>query len=574
MTIHNTDATTADYEKIKVALAASFLLSLTLFFFGPVNLYYTNIMEIPFSFSNFWYYILAIVLFVGSILSLLLWWLKGSSHTTASAVVFALGLLFWIQGNILVWDYGLFDGHEIIFENYFWNGVIDSLVWIGILVAGFLYSKRLYRHIVLLCSLLIIVQAAGLMVVSYSAPEESEWKNLQDNPDHTKMYEFSANTNVIIIILDSFQSDIFQEIINENPEYSNMFDGFTYYRNNVAGFPFTNPSITYILSGIFYDNSVPFSQFIKNISLHYSLPLLLKENGVRVDIKPYLLKPFFPSNEIYDTIDGFSWKNHDGFSAEDFLVITPIYRLTFFRFVPQVLKRHFYGTSSSGLSFTMPKGSIQNDTTVYSNFNSAIRVSAPERIFKLFDLTGPHVPYQLNENLSYVKLPQNITGYKSQAKASLKISYALLKSLKQNSSYDNSLIFIIGDHGSGATTDATATNYAPYSRGVPLMLVKPFNSTGTLATSDSPVSLGDIPKTIADELKIKNRLPGSSIFSVNETDSRIRIYYFYDLRPEDFQIYCEYLSPLREYRISGFSWNTSSWEPTHREYTSEGVKYS
>lgn len=566
MTLHNTNAGTTDNEKLKVSLAASFLLSLTLFFFGPGTLYYTNIREIPFSFSNNWYYILAIVLVVGFILSLLLWWLKESTHTTASALVFTLGLLFWIQGNILVWDYGLFDGHEIIFENYFWNGVIDSLTWIGILIAGVLYSKRLYHHIAVVCSLLIITQAAGLMATAYSAPDESEWKNLQYSPDHKNMYEFSTNMNVIVIILDTFQSDIFQEIINENPEYSNMFDGFIYYRNNVGGFAHTDPSIMYILSGKFYDNSVPFSKFIKDTSLQNSLPLLLKENGVRVDIKTRVPGAIFPSSEVYDTIDGYSFENHVGFSARNISEITPIYQLTFFRFVPQALKQYFYGTLSEELSSLTPKGAIENDMNVYSNFNSAIRVSAPERIFKLFHLKGSHVPFNLNENLKYVKLPQNITGYKSQTKASLKICHALLESLKRNSSYDNSLIFIIGDHGGKIERSENAI--APNS-GLPLMLVKPFNSTGPLAISDSPVSLGDIPKTIADELKIKNNFSGSSIFLVNETDPRVRIYYEYDWLENDLKN--DYFSPLSEFRISGFSWNISSWQPTYHIYTSEGV---
>jgi hypothetical protein len=556
MTLHKTNATTTDNEKIKVSIAASFLLSLTLFFFGPANLYYTNIREMPFLFSNIWYYILAGSLVVGLSLFILLRWLKGPYHTKVSTLVFALGFLFWIQGNVLVWDYGLLDGHEIIFENYFWNGVIDSLAWIGILIAGVLYSKRLYRHIAVLCSLLLIAQAAGLMATAYSAPEEPEWKNLQHFPDHKKMYEFSTKMNVIIIILDTFQSDIFQEIIDENPEYSNMFYGFTYYRNNVGGFPTTYPSVMYILSGKLYDNSVPISQFIKNTSLHNSLPLVLKENGVRVDIKTGV-STIFPSSKIYDTIDGFSWKPHEGYSAENISEITPIYRLTFFRFVPQALKRYFYRTSSTKLE----NPDIEDE---YPNFNSAIRVSAPERIFKLFHLRGPHAPFYLNENLIYEDLPQDIAGYKSQAKASLKISYALLESLKRNSSYDNSLIFIIGDHGTGSGTDVV-------SGGTPLMLVKAFNSTGSLAISDSPVSLGDIPKTIADELKLNSSLPGSSIFSVNETDSRLRIHYSYIWHHEYW--YKDSLPPLREYQISGFSWNTSSWEPTYREYTSEGVKY-
>ena len=549
VTLHKTNATTTDNEKLKVSLAASFLLSLTLFFFGPANLYYTNIRETPFLISNIWHYILAIVLVVGFLLSLLLWWLKGSTHTTASTLVFALALLFWIQGNILVWDYGLLDGHEIIFENYFWNGVIDSLVWIGILIAAFMYSKRLYNHIVILCALLLIMQAAGLVATAYSAPEEPEWKYLQYSPDQEKMYEFSTNENVIIIILDTFQSDIFQKIIDEDPEYSDMFDGFTYYRNNVGGFPTTYLSVMYILSGKLYDNSVPISQFLNNTSLHNSIPILLKENGARTDIKSTMGR-INGRSEIYDTIDTDYSASH-----EDIPEIASLYQLTFFRFVPQALKQYFIFRY-----INMEKTNEFPDMTVYYKFKSAIRVSAPERIFKMFHLRSPHPGSFLDENLEY----NESTTYESTAKASLKISHALLESLKQNGGYDNSLIFIIGDHGTGAGADVV-------SGSIPLMLAKPFNSTGPLQISNAPVSLGDIPKTVAVELKIRNNFTGSLIFSVNETDSRVRTYYNYIWKHEYWAD--DYLPPLIEYKISGFSWNATSWEPTFIEHTSKGVKY-
>lgn len=550
--------TAFDNEKLKVSIAVSLLLSLTLFFFGPVNLYYTNIREMPFLFSEIWYYILAISLIAGFSLALLLWLLRGNYHVAGSALVFALGLLFWIQGNILVWDYGLLNGHEIIWENYLWNGVIDSLVWIGILIVVLFYSKRLYRYIGIACMLLLIMQAAGLMATVYSAHDEPEWKNLSYPHDLDKMYEFSTNMNVIIIILDTFESDIFQEIIDEDPEYRDMFDGFTYYRNNVGGYPTTYLSVMYILSGKFYDNSVPISQFINNTSLHNSLPILLKENGLRTDLKSQM-GWINGRSEIYDTIDTDYSVIHENYSMGHNPRITSLYQLTFFRFVPQALKKYFYINSVN-----MEKSDELPDMTVYHKFKSAIRVSEPEKIFKLFHLSGPHAPYHLNESLGYEDLPENISGYKTQAKASLVISHTLLESLKRNGGYDNSLIFIIGDHGTGMGTNVI------YG-GTPLMLVKAFNSTGSLKISDAPVSLGDIPKTVAEELRIKNNFPGSSIFSVNETDSRIRTHYNYIWNDEEWSD--DYLPPLREYKISGFSWNISSWEPTFRDYTSKGVKF-
>ncbi|MDD4651756.1 MAG: sulfatase-like hydrolase/transferase [Methanothrix sp.] len=538
--------------KLKASLAASFLLSLTLLFFGPANLYYTNIKEMPFLFSDILYYIIAIMLATGCVLSLILWRLKEYYHIKASALVFALGLLFWIQGNILVWNYGLLDGHVIVWKMYSLNGIIDSMVWISVLAAAFLCSSRLYRYIGILCSLLIIMQVAGLLAIAYPSMDETEWNEQPNSSDAGKMYEFSSNANIIIVILDTFQSDIFQSIINDDPEYRDMFEGFTYYRNNVGGYPTTYLSVMYILSGKLYDNSVPISQYINNTSVYNSLPSVLKKYGVRTDIKSNM-GWINGRKEIYDTVDTDYHVTH-----EDNQEIASLYQLTFFRFAPQPLKPYFAFKSIN--MDKIEKTDEIPDMTVYYRFKNAIKVTTPRRVFKLFHLSSPHPGLHLDENLTYNESPT----YESSAKASLKICHALLESLKKNGGYDDSLIFIIGDHGTGAGTNVT-------SGGIPLMLVKPFNSTGQLKISDAPVSLGDIPKTAAEELKIRNNFSGYSIFSIHENDSRSRTHFNYIWKHEYWAN--DYLPSLREYKISGFSWNVSSWTPTYRQYLPEGVKY-
>lgn len=536
-------------KKLKTSLSAAFLLSLTLLFFGPMIIYYTNIHEMPFLLSSIGYYILAIVILVGSIISIILWRLSGPAHTKASSLIFALGLLFWIQGNILVWDYGVLDGHEIVFKNYFWYGAIDLLVWISIIIAAFKYSNYIYQYIAVLCSLLIIVQATGLMALESSSPDETQYKNLTSTPNNDKMFEFSTSENVVILILDTFQSNKFQEIIDDDPEYRNMFDGFTYYRNNVGGFPSTYLSVMYILSGKLYNNSITIGQFLDNTSLNSSLPSLLNRNGFETGLNSKMGR-INGHSEIYDIINTNYSVSHDGNIPQ----ICSLYKITFFRFVPQPIKPYFvYKSIDLNEEDELP------DMGVYYKFKSAVSATSPDRTFKLFHLRGPHPGNYMNENLEY----DESATYKSTAKGSLKIAHALLEALKLNGVYNNSMIFIIGDHGTGSGSDVV-------SGGIPLMLAKPFNSTGPLKSSDSPVSLGDIPKTVADELKIDNDFPGLSIFSAQENSTRIRTYYSYFWVHEYWQ--SDYLPPLKEYNVSGFSWDPASWEPTYREYTSDGVK--
>jgi hypothetical protein len=109
------------------------------------------------------------------------------------------------------------------------------------------------------------------------------------------------------------------------------------------------------------------------------------------------------------------------------------------------------------------------------------------------------------------------------------------------------------------------------SSGIPLILIKPVNSNGPLNISDAPVSLSDIPKTVATDLSLPNDFSGMSIHTINETDKRNRFFYYFNPANAPNIISTGYIDPLHEYIITNFSWYGDSWQPTYLEYTSKGV---
>ncbi len=552
-----------DPGKKAPSIGAAFLLSFTLLFFGPSYMYYGNILEIPHYYSDMVWIFVAHSLAVAAIISAILLILKGTFHQRAVALAFALGLLFWIQGHILVWDYGVLDGREIIWNDYFLNGIIDSAVWIAVLGVALFRAPSFYKHIAFASVLLLVVQGGGLAVEMYQAPDEPEWKSYAIGYDDETMFEFSKEQNVIILVLDAFQSDVFQEIIDEDKEYREMFDGFTYYRNAVGGYPNTQASIPLILTGEHYDNSIPIQDFIKIVFLENSIPRLLKENGYRVDMYPILYQTIYLSDETASNL----LSQQHGRGAQNLL------QLTMFRHAPHILKSHFYFVPFVGMS---EHDDIHRDIIFYNSLTCNTTTLNGNRIFKFYHLLGVHFPYTLNAQLQSASLPQNRSGYKEQAKASLKVAGELVTQLEKHDIYDNSMIFIVGDHGvsggdlglktekisEGNVLASHIINEKVAASGVPLILVKTFNSSGDLKISDAPVTLGDIPQTIASELQLSYNYPERAITSINESDERIRKYYHYVYSNE----YQEYLPPMSEYVVSGHSWHLNSWETTHKVY--------
>ena len=551
------------------ALSAAFLLSSTLFFFGPATLYYSNFFEFSYSFSDIWPYLIILTLISIISLTFLLLQLNKKTHDKIICIVFALGLLFYIQGNIIVWDYGLLDGHEIIWNNYLIYGIIDSIIWIAILAISFFKSEKIFKFVSIACVFLIFIQTAGFFALVQFAPSEPQWKSYSFYFNESSN-NFSENENVIIFVLDTFQSDLFQEIINENDEYKKMFNGFTYYRNSASGYQSTITSVPLILTGEYYNNSKPFASFIQDIYPTSSLPKTLKDNG-------YIIEIFGDQRLISPDETIISNVQKNSYNAFD--LITHLSQISLFRQTPHFFKQLSYNLLIK--PFYYPE--YYSDVGIYTQFKEHNLVLTKSPVFKYYHLNGAHPPFLLNESLGYMDLPNNRSGYKEQAKASLKITNELIQNLKKSGIYDNSIIFIIGDHGMQHNTyginvsqlpmkapiSYTSENYV--SSGIPLILMKTLNSNETFAVSDAPVSLSDIPKTVLTELNLPNKFPGESILKVNDSEIRERkFYYIENIAREDW--YQLYLPPMTEYRITNFSWFGGSWEPTYNLYTSEGIK--
>ena len=144
--------------------------------------------------------------------------------------------------------------------------------------------------------------------------------------------------------------------------------------------------------------------------------------------------------------------------------------------------------------------------------------------FKFYHLNGIHLQLMMNENLEYEGMPPDRASMQRQGTAVLKIVAIFLERLRQLEVFHDSLIFIVGDHGSGMpgtfinesllgedfnTRGPYKGNFRSFkAAGIPLVLVKRINSSGEMKTSDAPVCLGDIPQTVVEELGLEARFPG------------------------------------------------------------------
>lgn len=589
-------------------LSSVSLFVLTLFFFSPARIYIGNFMEFSSSFHESMSFFLIASLALIAILSAAVLFLSRHQKTCriTVSILSAGALLMLFQGNIILWQYGVLDGKDIEWNTLVHYGIIDSALWIALMAFAILKADFVFRISRFMSLALLMVQLVSASLAWISMPKDQSFKRQESNADD--LFLLSRNINVIILVLDTFQSDLFQEIVLEDPDLKASFEGFTYFRNSLAGSDATSVSIPNMLTASNYDNTMPYLDFVKRSFLDNSLPKTLREYGFSVGLFPMF------AYTVYSDLSGVAFaskrlRDWGAFLREQAFLAD----LALFRSLPHFVKKLIYNRQRWLLSYLVKRyqdadnatdasrrgeqeaGSYRRkyseelenskklikqnrDAGFINRMISQSGIIGNTNAFRFYHLNGIHLKLIMNENLEYEPSKPNRAGMKRQGTGILKIVAIFLEQLKQMRVYDNSLIFVVGDHGSGLS-DASI-NVSPYgirfntkglyrgnfwsfkTAGIPLILAKRMKATGELRISDAPVSLSDIPQTVVEELGLEAEFPGESMFRVGEDEERERIYRAF-VGPQG---NAEYLAPLYEYSVNGFSWDDTSWRETGNIY--------
>jgi len=144
---HRTDSVEADVtfkaflNRILTAGAVALFGGITLFIVGPAMVFEGNTAEFSISLLSV-YKVLSIpfLIFVITYICVCAL-LKPKVYEKVNVLFLAIAFLLWLQGTILVWDYGLLDGSDIDWSKNDLFGWLDSAIWLFILAISFLKSS-------------------------------------------------------------------------------------------------------------------------------------------------------------------------------------------------------------------------------------------------------------------------------------------------------------------------------------------------------------------------------------------------------------------------------------------------
>jgi len=425
----------------------SALFSFTFFFFGVIEIYYSNYKEFWFSLNDL--LLIAGVTFVcvWALLTFIFMFLPKKIKGYAVAIIFGLGVGVYIQGNFMVVNYGTLDGNEIAWMDYDKWALINSTIWMVIMaipVLLFKYKKKLFIQIVKWLSLcLILVQVTTLTVLFFTVDTESD--KISHYLSEEDMFTVSSDKNVITFVLDTFDGGLMTDILKtHSEEIEERFKDFTLYKNAVGCATRTTRAMPYILTGEFFVKQAPYREYIANAYAHTDFYRQLKESNFDTRI---FTDPVYVSEAEMDVIDNIVDRKMEISAHTEMAKL--LYQFTAFRYAPHLLKRYFwfYGNDFNLLQSAQGDAPYTiHDTKFYGKLlDQGLTVTEEKNVFRLFHMEGAHGLYLMDE---YGKrVPYGDSTEERQARGALMIVSTYLEMFKATGHYDSATIFIIADHG-------------------------------------------------------------------------------------------------------------------------------
>jgi|GEM_PF-3706039 len=472
---------------------------------------------------------------------------------------FVIAILVWVSGYLLVLDMGKLDGRTVDLKIP--GGF--TLVSIGVLVVAgalsLLVAVRAPR--IALAPVLILDIAAFAGTVSRMGLRPGT--HVRSSPAGVaRLTRFSASrNNVLVIILDTFQSDVFEEILNKQPDLQGRMDGFVFFPDTVAPAKTTFLSLPAIHSGRLYD-------------VRRSMPEIYREDVRAGSFFAALAKAGYESTTVASTgcPEGASCVSANTIagvkvSAGARSEYGHLVDIALVRVAPGALKKLAFNRGSGWFEGWGAGTNVVNRASMGMHMlkvlEEGLTASANAPTAKLVHIQTPHPPVELGPDCRPLPKPEPFerSGMIPQCRCAIEGTLGVLAQLQKARVYDNTTIFVIGDHGAGfrlpatGPADRTETAWRSMAGSAnPLLLWKPKGRRGPLKIERRQVALADIAATVCEQTNSCSGFPGVPL---NRDGERNRTYMDYTWADDMWST--ETIPVVRWFSIQGPVRSIASW---------------
>lgn len=501
--------------------------------------------------------------------------LRDRARSRYETVLCAVAVLIWVQGNILVWNYGVFDGSSINWLDGAWRGLVDTALWLAVLWLAVHRFARLGRGFLYAAVASIAIQVVAVGVEVNSQPELLESRDVLANIEgRDAAMRFSASGNIVHIVVDGFQSDIFAAIVDDDSDrdVKNELSGFTYFKNHLGAYPYTQLTLPAMLSGRLFFNDEPVDAFVRDAIEGPTIINSAAASGYEIDIMaPVPLKNVYAMGAHHNAF-GIATNGH--VTPHDIAVIDAarLIDLALFRVVP-----HFGKALVHRDELWVFQGKVQSSSWLHLQYFSDLAflgdlatemtVDRQAPVYKMIHVMLSHRPYVGNEHCEFDgRKVETRAAVTTHARCGFVAVLDVLQRMKELQIYDDSLIVLMADHGAWVPVEDFAATSEVGAMGVamatPVLAIKPPGAHQPFAVSTSPTAITDVPATIASLASLEGDFGGLSAFEIKPDALRERrhLSYGFGLNPEA----QGFLFPMQEWIVSGDPYLAESWRKGDR----------
>lgn len=529
----------------------------------PAQIYSDNFVEFTFSLGAL--LAIAIIPFVGgtSLLAAPLFLANRRIVRVVVTLWFSIAVAAWVSTNFLILDIGPLDGRTTalnISTAFILRGALVLLF--TCVVSGHLAwrAPSVAKSVAIVLNIVLVVLTSVALIQDRN---RQHGKALGAQADGT-LFRFSTSQNVLVILLDTFQSDYFKEIIDGNAAITDALRGFVFYPDTVGAARTTYLSMPVIHSGRMYDpdRALPLA-YVEDVEEGSFMTWLAAAGYETSFINP--VRETCPLGAALCVDDQTVLGDPGGAVRHEYSRLLDVSLL---RIAPLYAKSWIYN-GGAWRAQRFFRTQVQHSRVARSQRlleliaqNAFATPGAPTA--KFLHLFNTHPPVELGEGCGLLAQPAQMsrTTLMTQNECALLRVIQVLKRLDDLGVYDNTVIAIVADHGVGSTTDYASAEDQSVSKwpeivgsANPLMLIKPIGSTGALTVSGMRVHIGDLAAAVCSQVDACNgRLRNTWLSRATERD---RLYLHYTWKTEYWNE--PKIKGVAEYVIDGPVWALNSW---------------
>ncbi len=519
-----------------------FAINFLFFLYAPMEMFFLNKKDL---FLDTWQIVgIVMPLFVvgtgiGVLILFVLNVINEKAGFVGIVIYFVAYVCTYVQGTFLLKNIPYMNGRNVEWNSLIWGRLESYVLWVIIIGIVLFLIKRfgkdlfgsIVRYFSVFLSLVLMVTWVTLFVQSKSYLSGDVVATSKN------MFNMSSDKNFIILVLDSINAKMANHLFDEKPEYAEVFEDFTFYPDMIGAYGETRESVTFILSGDWYENDEEYSEY--RIKAYENSPLFgrLEELGYTMGL--YTDELAFDKGlvERFDNVSELEQSVSSYWGAAGCMVKLAGYRYGFFD-----LKRFCDFNIAECYDYFTPKEymhTVTDNVQFYDMLKTENFSVNDDAVFKYIHINGAHVPWNLTTDMEYVDY---MVPYETMVEASFLVADKYIKQLKELGVYDNSVIVVMADHGYNMADPSSDLDHQ-----TPFFAVKGIGEQHEFSISNAPVSFEDLQGAF---LKLIDGASGDAIFDYQEGDERERRYLFFESGQNDYMI--EFVQKGHAFDYEGF----------------------